>query len=344
MTSTPGNAVGERRNRGLVRAVADPDEERPLVEPDRVAALGEHGLVELDRRPERRRSASEARSPPARLAVSSLPGRRSTAPSRADEHGVVNVDRVRDCPGRGRETTTSAPAASSSPQRLSCSAAAAAWSGAARQPYSRQRSASSASGGRTSTRSSVPVIGLRAEARHRGTLHRVRRRCAPRAAPRAAPNASIPIASRASRVALAMCGVRTTFSIASSSSLTPARARRRRAPRRRSSPAWSAATSAASSTTGPRAVLTRTAVGFIAASASASTRWCVSGVSGQWRLTTSAAASRGGGRRRAPRSVGSRAVRLGELRDAAADPPGPTTRTSFPSRPSPTMKSGPHSQ
>ncbi len=35
--------VGERGDGGLVRAVADPDEECSLVEPHRVAALHEHG-------------------------------------------------------------------------------------------------------------------------------------------------------------------------------------------------------------------------------------------------------------------------------------------------------------
>ena len=53
----------------------------------------------------------------------------------------------------------------------------------------------------------------------------------------------------------------------------------------------SAAASAASSTTGPRAVFTRYASSRIAASASASIRWRVSGVSGQCSETMSARAS-----------------------------------------------------
>ena len=45
----------------------------------------------------------------------------------------------------------------------------------------------------------------------------------------------------------------------------------------------SARSSAAGSTIGPRAVLTSSAVGFMRSSAASSIRWCVSGVSGQWR-------------------------------------------------------------
>src|SRR5918995_6140639 len=55
-------------------------------------------------------------------------------------------------------TITSAPASSRISRSASCSAAAAARSGSARQPYSRQRVASAACGGRTSTRRSGLVI------------------------------------------------------------------------------------------------------------------------------------------------------------------------------------------
>ena len=57
----------------------------------------------------------------------------------------------------------------------------------------------------------------------------------------------------------------------------PARARRRRARRRRSGPRRARRRAPRSSTTAPRAVFTSTAVGFIAASAAASIRWCVLG-------------------------------------------------------------------
>ena len=56
-------------------------------------------------------------------------------------------------------------------------------------------------------------------------------------------------------------------------------------------PAFSASTSAASSTMGPRAVLTRKALCFIDDSCAAPMRWCVAGLYGQLRLTTSLEAS-----------------------------------------------------
>ena len=46
MTSTPGNASPRAVDRGFVRPVADADEKRPLVEPNRVAALDESRVVE----------------------------------------------------------------------------------------------------------------------------------------------------------------------------------------------------------------------------------------------------------------------------------------------------------
>ena len=41
-----GKGVGERGYGRRIRPVADSDEKRALVEPDRVATLGEHRLVE----------------------------------------------------------------------------------------------------------------------------------------------------------------------------------------------------------------------------------------------------------------------------------------------------------
>ena len=69
---------------------------------------------------------------------------------------------------------------------------------------------------------------------------------------------------------------------------SPARARTRPGRRRRSCPPAAPRASAASSTTGPRAVLTRCAVGFIRPSRRASIRCRVASVSGQWIDTTSA--------------------------------------------------------
>ena len=40
--------AGERVDRRVVRPVADPDEQRSLVEPQRVAALDEHGREQLE--------------------------------------------------------------------------------------------------------------------------------------------------------------------------------------------------------------------------------------------------------------------------------------------------------
>ena len=177
----------ERGDGGLVRAVADPDEQRPLVEPERVAALDEH----------RRRRASPtignaggverpARAPPARCGAPPCPAGGAPRPRSRRAPGRRRRSRP-GCPGRGARRRPRRPPPRAGRRSASCSAAAAAWSGAARQPYSRQRSASSASGGRTSTRSSVPVIDA---APKRGIARDATPRsagCAPRGARRAAP-------------------------------------------------------------------------------------------------------------------------------------------------------------
>ena len=139
-----------------------------------------------------------------------------------------------------------------------------------------------------------------------------------------------------------MCGVRTTFSSARSSSLTQARARRRRAPRQRASPR---------ERRDERGLVDDRPAGGVDEDGSRLHRgervgvdeMPRLGVSGQCRLTTSAA------RALAQIVVASRedcvgAVRARELGDPAADPPRPDDEdSSLPSSPSPTMKSGPHS-
>ena len=89
----------ERRDAGLVRAVADPGEERPLVQPEEVAALAERRLAEGgDDRPAGCREvgggARRGAAPPprggaawsgrasgARPRAPTLPGRRAIAPA-----------------------------------------------------------------------------------------------------------------------------------------------------------------------------------------------------------------------------------------------------------------------
>ena len=148
--------------------------------------------------------------------------------------------------------------------------------------------------------------------------HALEQDVAQRVAPRASPS---PRACRASRCRDAARARRSPARAARAA--RRARARRRRARRRRSCPRRAPSTSARSSTTAPRAVFTSTAVGRIAASAAASIRWCVSAVSGQWRLTTSASASTALERVAAPGEERGRAERLGEPRRLAADPARP---------------------
>ena len=85
------------------------------------------------------------------------------------------------------------------------------------------------------------------------------------------------IARRVSRVALAMCGVDDVLEreqLLAHCRLELVHVERRAGDRAD----LSASTSASSSTTLPRAVLTRIAVGLIAASAAALIKWCVCGV------------------------------------------------------------------
>ena len=275
----------------------------------------------------------------------SLPGRRSTAPSRADEHRVVDVDRVRiarvvardddlgagrlEDPaqklvlgGRGRVIRRRAPAvlapALARPRR------AAAARARARAVRSSTASRSAPSRGRYTA-----FGGVRPSSR----------------TARSAETTSIPIAS--ARLAGRARDVRREDDVLQREKLL-AHGRlvledvERGAGDR---PRSSAATSAASSTTCPRAVFTSTAVGFIAASASASMRCRVSRRQrAVQRDDVGARRSSAGRSSSAPGERRPRAVRGRELGDTAADPPRPDDEQSFPSRLSPTMKSGPHSQ
>ena len=154
---------------------------------------------------------------------------------------------------------------------------------------------------------------------------------------------------RVSSVAEPTCGSRATSSRSSSPGCTRGSSSKTSSPAPAISPASSAATSAASSTTGPRAVLTRWAVGFIARSSAAPIRWCVAGVRGQCSETTSdAVSSSPSSTTRAPRpstTPGSGAERPASrismpnavARRAVARPiaPGPTMPRVLPRRPVP---------
>ncbi len=263
-----GEQLSKRVDRRRARAIADPDEQRPLVEPDRVAALDRRR--QLDPPDDRHACPLERRDGRLGLAPPSfLPGEQ--------QHGAVDARRAsgrtcrsrRGCPASCSETTTSAPASSSSAQNASCSACAAATSGAARQPYAPQAPASSASGRRTSTRRRSPHIDALpypATARQ-ATRLRSRGLRPSSSTARSASTQSIPIAIRVSLVALPRCGVSTTFSSSSSPSSTSGSRSKTSSAAPAITPARSASTSARSSTIGPRAVFTSTAVGRIAASA-----------------------------------------------------------------------------
>ena len=153
--------VGERRGElldaGGVRAVAAADEQRLPVEPERVAAVDRSRR--LDAAGDRDAGLGEIVLERLRLAQPLVLARaQQHGAALADEQRVVRVDRVRVARARPPSTITSAPAPSRISRNASCSATAAARFGSARQPYSRQRTASAACGGRTSTRSSGWVI------------------------------------------------------------------------------------------------------------------------------------------------------------------------------------------
>ena len=114
----------------------------------------------------------------------------------------------------------------------------------------------------------------------------------------------------------------------------------RPAPPRR--PSCRAAASASWSTIGPRAVLTRIAVGFMRASASASMRCPVSGVSGVCTETKSARSSAAW--RSSPRSTISTSISKPAARWATARPmrPAPTTARVAPWTSTPTQPCGSH--
>ena len=175
-TSTPEKASAQGGERGLVRAVADADEQRPLVQPDRVAPFDAHGLGELGRDRHVRRD--ERGGDRVGLAAPALLAR--TQEHRAlvaDEHGVVHVHRVRvarvvarhddlgtrrlEQPAeelvlcRGRRVVGRGPPAVRAPVLGVLGE---------RRPHEHALEPSG--------------HGLRAEASHRGTLHRVRRRAA----------------------------------------------------------------------------------------------------------------------------------------------------------------------
>ena len=139
--------------------------------------------------------------------------------------------------------------------------------------------------------------------------------------------ASSAIRSRAARVAEPMCG--TTIRFGASSSGSSARQRLGIGDVERGAGdlagAQRVAAARAWSTIGPRAVLIRIAVGCIRASAAASIRWCVSGVSGQCSETKSERSSSVVERRRRSRPV----LQHGHLEPATpgAPPPARSART-----------------
>ena len=115
----------------------------------------------------------------------------------------------------------------------------------------------------------------------------------------------------------------------------PARRRTRRALRRTGLPASSASTKAFSSTTGPRAVLMRTAVGFITASSATPTRWRVDSFKGTCKLTMSDRSSKSA-------SVGTYPLRPVSCRDVwmtSMSKPDARCATACPMRPKPTSPS-----
>ena len=133
-TSTPGNALFERRDRGLGRPVADADEQRPLVEPDRVAALDERGCRDARRDRDACGLERRPRAQPARRAAPPCPGAAARRPRARRGPGRRRRSRP-GSRGRGARRRPRRRPPRGAPQSASCSAAAAARSGAARQPY-----------------------------------------------------------------------------------------------------------------------------------------------------------------------------------------------------------------
>ena len=85
--------LSERGGAGLVRPVAETDEQRSLVEPDQVAALGARGLVEARRH--RHARPREIETERFRFAASTrLPGPKQDRAVVCDQRRVVDVDRV----------------------------------------------------------------------------------------------------------------------------------------------------------------------------------------------------------------------------------------------------------
>jgi hypothetical protein len=126
-----------------VRAVAAADEERVVVEPERVAAVDRPRR--LDPGGDGDAGAREGGLERGRLAEAPVLARpQEDGALVADEDGVVGVDGVGVPRLPLRDDDLGAVAASGS--------------GSARQPYSRQRAASAGCGGRTSTRRSGSVI------------------------------------------------------------------------------------------------------------------------------------------------------------------------------------------
>src|SRR5207244_4806637 len=83
----------QRACSGLVRPVSAADEERPLVEPQRVATLGERGRLEPRR--DRHAGALQIAAQRLRLAAAELLARAEQDRARVgDERGIVCVDRV----------------------------------------------------------------------------------------------------------------------------------------------------------------------------------------------------------------------------------------------------------
>ncbi len=84
----------EGSDRGLVRSIADSDQQRPLVQPERVATFDRRGLVESS--DYRHTRSFERRNERVRLRAAPFLARpEKDGAIGSDEHRVVHVDRVR---------------------------------------------------------------------------------------------------------------------------------------------------------------------------------------------------------------------------------------------------------